>query len=80
MLTEHIKVKLEEIVDFCESYVSSSIEIPFREKGTSPQQIHQGGAINLLEMEFEESKKLHNESPSFDIYDGLFKADETYHP
>jgi hypothetical protein len=36
MLTEHIKVKLEEIVDFCESFVSSSIEIPFREKGTSP--------------------------------------------
>jgi hypothetical protein len=31
-------------------------------------------------MEFEESKKLHVESPSFDIYDGLFKADETYHP
>jgi len=40
MLTEHIKVKLEEIVDFCESYVSSSIEVPFREKGTSPQQSH----------------------------------------
>jgi hypothetical protein len=31
-------------------------------------------------MEFEESKKLNAESRSFDMYDGLFKAYETYHP